>query len=541
MSSDCIALSAIPHTTRLFRSYAEGGSALPGELRDFYAAGPQSRAWEKEPLAKKHADPAAVATLLEEQNRRWGASEATLANIDRLRKGARAVVTGQQVTLFGGPLYSLLKAATAVRLAAEASEHGTPHVPIFWLATEDHDFPEVNTASFPERNGVTTLHLSDAPEGARPVGGWVPGAGTKNEGLGAALEQAATLLGDSWALDLLRESYAAGASLAEAFARLYLKLFADYGLVVVDASSRAWHGLAAPVLASAIETAEELHDALVTRSAELEAGGFHAQVLVAEHSSLLFLLDKDGHRVALRRIEGGTFVASGEQWTEATLLELLREAPERLSANALLRPVVQDYLLPTAAYVGGPAEIAYFAQSQVLYERLLGRTTPILPRLSATLVERPVARLLERYELSVPDVWRSAEELALRLGARAMPVERKQKLAAAGNTLDKELAALLEHAQAVDAGLGHSAEIAANKMRYQMNRLRRLMARYSLERDEALEKHADMLTTHLYPNGGLQERTLAALYFVAKEGPGLMGRLVEEASDRCPGHRVITL
>lgn len=534
MSSDCIALSAIPHTTKLFRSYADSGVELPAELRGFYAAAPQSRAWEKQPLAAGHADPNAVADLLLEQNRRLGASEATLANIERLRKGARAVVTGQQVTLFGGPLYSLLKAATAVRLAEEASTAGTPHVPIFWLATEDHDFPEVNTASFPEKTGVTTLHVSDAPEGARPVGAWAPGAA-----LEATLEQATAELGDSWATDLLRESYTAGATLADAFAKLYLKLFADYGLIVVDASSRAWHALAVPVLTDAIEKCGELHAGLIARGEELVAAGFHAQVLVAEHSSLLFLLDKDGHRVALRRGKDGTFTASGEQWTAATLIELLRESPERLSANALLRPVMQDYLLPTAAYVGGPAEIAYFAQSQVLYEALLGRTTPVLPRLSATLVERPVARLLERYELSVPDVWRG--DLALRLGARAMPVETKTKLAAAGSTLDRELTELLEHANDIDAGLGHSAEIAANKMRYQMNRLRRLMARYSLERDEAFEKHAATLTTHLYPDEMLQERKLASLYFVAKEGPGLVERLVDEAADRCPGHRVITL
>ncbi len=490
-------------------------------------------------LATKHADAAAVAELLEEQNRRLGASEATLKNIDRLREGARAVVTGQQVTLFGGPLYSLLKAATAVKLAAEASGSGVPHVPIFWLATEDHDFAEVNAVSFPQAHGVTTLHLSDAPEGARPVGGWVPGA-EKGGGLQAAIEQAAAELGESWALDVLKESYAAGATLADAFGKLYLKLFAEYGLIVVDASSRAWHALAAPVLGSAIEKSDALHTALVARSEQLEAAGFHAQVLVGAKSSLLFLLDEAGHRVALRR-EGEIFIASGEQWTKAQLLELLREAPERLSPNALLRPVVQDYLLPTAAYVGGPAEIAYFAQSQVAYEQLLGRTTPILPRLSATLVERPVARLLERYELSVPDVWHSADELGLRLGARKMPVESKQKLAAAGNTLDRELTALLEQAAAVDAGLAHSAEIAANKMRYQMNRLRRLMARFSLEREEGLKGHAEMLTTHLYPQGGLQERLLASLYFVAKEGPGLVERLVDEAADRCPGHRVITL
>jgi bacillithiol biosynthesis cysteine-adding enzyme BshC len=516
-------------------------------MREYYAQAPQSLAWESRKLPERRADIGAVADLLAAQNRRWGAGDKTLENIAKLKAGARAVVTGQQVSLFGGPLYSLLKAATAVKLAEEASQRGVPHVPVFWLATEDHDFAEVNAASFPEKisnsdksgaeHRVATLHLCDTPKSPVPVGGWVPG-----DCMEEPLAQVAALLGDSWATDLLREAYAPGTSLADSFARLYVKLFAAHGLIVMDASGRDFHALARPVLAQALRESSQLHDALVARSEALVAAGFHAQVLVSEYSSLLFLTDAgNGARTALKRAGDGEFVIPGRRLSVTEVERILQETPERVSANALLRPVMQDYLLPTAAYVGGPAEIAYFAQSAVLYQAILGGVTPVLPRLSATLVERGVQRLLERHELSVRQTWTTTEDLALRLGARAMPVEAKKRLAAAGDAAGKELAALLEYAAGVDAGLAHSAEIAANKIRYQRERLRRLMAKFELERDATLEHHAEALTTNLYPAGVLQERKLAGIYFAARQGPELIDRLVAEAADRCPGHKVIVL
>jgi uncharacterized protein YllA (UPF0747 family) len=227
----------------------------------------------------------------------------------------------------------------------------------------------------------------------------------------------------------------------------------------------------------------------------------------------------------------GEWQAGKKTYSEAALLDILEHEPERLSPNALLRPVFQDAILPTSAYVGGPAEIAYFAQSQVLYERILGRTTPVLPRLSATLIEPAIAEVLAQHELSLTDVITlRPEELALRLGARAMPIENKLKLAAAGNALDAELSELTAYLRSLDEGLGRSAEIAASKMRYQMNRLRRLGANYQLQREASLRRHAD---------AHLQERLIGAAWFLARYGEGLASLLVEHAAQECPGHKGI--
>ncbi len=312
----------------------------------------------------------------------------------------------------------------------------------------------------------------------------------------------------------------------------------------MDAATREFHALGAPVLRSAIERAAELEAALLARTRELESAGYHAQVLVTPGHSLLFLLDAETRaRLPLRRIAEGNWKAGTHLYTTADLLEILASEPERLSPNALLRPLFQDTILPTAAYIGGPAEVAYFAQSAVLYTELLGRITPILPRLSATLIEPAIASALASHELDLQQVIdaKTTDALALRLGARAMPIEGKRKLAAVGNAMDTELTSLTEYMTAMSPDLGRSAGISANKMRYQMNRLRRMAATFELQKEASLKKHATAILLSLYPEGHLQERLLGGIWFLARYGDTLPDLLIEHAAQECPGHRVLYL
>jgi len=296
-------------------------------------------------------------------------------------------------------------------------------------------------------------------------------------------------------------------------------------------------------LLAAIEQVDELDAGLLARSKELEAAGYHAQVLVTPGHSLLFLIDEAGARVPLRRTAEGEWKAGSRVFAAEELLAILESAPERLSPNALLRPVFQDCILPTAAYVGGPAEIAYFAQSAVVYEKILGRVTAVLPRLSATLIEPAIAQTMDSHEVGLTQVFeaKTVEALALRLGARAMPIEGKRKIAAVGNAMDAELNALTEYMTAMSADLGRAAGVSASKMLYQMNRLRRMAAEFEVQKSTSLKKHATAIMLHLLPEEHLQERLLAGVYFVARYGEGLAELLVEHAGQECPGHRVIRL
>ncbi len=540
-SAECYPITVLPHVSALYQAYlgigaGESGGPVGAWYGQGLAGGAFGSGWMGRPVAGG-GNRARLATALEMQARSFGAGEATLANVARIGDGARAVVTGQQVGLLGGPLLVLEKAATAIVRAQEATARtGVDHVPLFWLATEDHDLAEVDQVTLLTKTTVETLRAGIKSDGA-PVGGVVLG-----DEINAVVAQAQELLGWAPVAELLGECYRPGATLGAAFGRLISRIFAEQGLVVMDGSSRELHSLGATTLQYAIENAEALESELVARSAELEAAGFHAQVKVADGMSLLFLISEvDGakHRVSLRRTAEG-WKAGRESYSTAELLSLLEAEPERISPNALLRPVFQDTILPVAAYVGGPAEIAYWAQSGVVYERVLGAVTPVLPRLTATLLEPAIAAVMAKDEVQLPDALRSADELAMRLGARAMPIELKRRLAATGNAMESEIGSLIAYLGGMDASLGRSAEVSSSKMHYQMNRLRRLAARAELEKEESLRKHASAITLNVFPDGHPQERVIAGVWYLARY-EGLVNRLMEAARGMCGGHAIVRL
>ncbi|MES2392048.1 MAG: bacillithiol biosynthesis cysteine-adding enzyme BshC [Acidobacteriota bacterium] len=552
MNAECISIAGLPGTTALFRDYAEvaANAAVAERLRRWYPTDPFSMEWAERSPVLDEAHRGKLADALKAEAVGCGASEAAFANIEKLRAGAAAVVTGQQVGLFGGPLLTLLKAATAIRKAQEATRvSGREHVPVFWLATEDHDLAEVDQLALLKKAEVETLRLGLREDKPLPVGALALDGGTA-EGratLEAQLERASELLAWAPAAEWLREAYAPGQTMGGGFGRLLAKVFAEYGLVVIDAASRAFHALGARALRAGIEQADALEAALLERTAELEGAGYHAQVLIAAGHSLVFLIDAEtGARLPLRRVtEAGASLwkAGTRTYETAELLAILESEPERLSPNALLRPVFQDCVLPTAAYVGGPAEVAYFAQSAVVYQAVLGRVTPVLPRLSATLIEPAIAQVMATHEVSLEQLFeeKTVDALALRLGARALPIEAKRKLAAVGNAMEKELTALGEYMSAMSDDLGKNAEVSASKMRYQMDRLRRMAAQFEVQKETSLKKHATAIMLNLFPAGGLQERLIGGVWFLARYGETLPALLVEHAAQECPGHRVIKL
>jgi bacillithiol biosynthesis cysteine-adding enzyme BshC len=534
LHTECFPITVLPHLSRLFTDYAESRAPLP-----YYPLSPYSQEWALQPSPIDPAIRARVADLLTAQNRSFGAGEKTFANIEQLQNGAGAVVTGQQVTLFGGPLFTLFKTATVIRKAQDATAAGDPHVPIFWLATEDHDIEEADHVALPSRRELHTLELTlEGNSHHASVGELKLGSGIR-----AVLDQAMELLGPGPFFDVLEEFYKPDATFAEAFGHLISRTFAAYGLIVIDAAGRDFHALGAPVLRRAILQTDELHAALIERDKELAAAGYHSQVLVGPQSSLLFLIDAETRaRLPLRRKDNGEWTAGKRAYSTNDLLAILEAEPERFSPNALFRAVFQDFILPTSAYIGGPAEIAYFAQSQVIYEKVLGRVTPVLPRLSATLIEPAIAEVLDRHEVSLPDVLSMRpEELAQRLGARSLPIEGKKKLAAAGNALDDELKNVTEWMHSLDGGLGRSADVAASKMRYQMNRLRRLAANFQLQKEASIRRHVDALYLSLCPDNHPQERAVGAAFFLSRYGDDFIDFLIENAAQECPGHKALYL
>src|SRR5580765_8016782 len=480
-----------------------------------------------------------VSDILERQHRVWGASEKTLANIARLRAGASAAVTGQQVGLLGGPVFSIYKALTAVKLAEEATAAGQDTVPVFWIATNDHDLAEVNHTALPGSN-ATLQALATASRGVEdaPVG-----TIHFSDEITAVVQSAAEILGDSPATDLLRESYRPGETLGSAFARLFARLFADWGVILLDPSDRELHAIAGPVYAAAIERAPQLDEALLARGKALEQAGYHQQVKVTPSSTLLFAI-KDGARTPIhRRLNGNSteFLMGDATVSQDDLLRQIAVTPENFSPNVLLRPIVQDTLLPTLCYTGGAAEVAYFAQAAVVYQVLKGHVTPILPRFSATVVEPKVQGLLERYALTLPDLFDGEEALREKIAARILPVELQKAFDRAGATLDASLTAVREALIKLDKTLAEAADNASSKMQHQLETLRGRAARAELRQSELAARHAQQLSVSLYPNKTLQEREIAGIYYIARHGTDFLRDVYINLHPDCHDHQVINL
>lgn len=539
MRAQCLPFQKIPHSTRLFLDYLSYAPAI----HEFYPRSPVFSEWFQDEAARVNYDDARrarVSDILERQNRAWNASAKTLTNIDRLRRGALATVTGQQVGLFGGPLFSIFKALTAVKLADEATAAGVDCVPIFWLATEDHDLAEINhtallsESGLPERLQVESHGVEDAPVGAVRFGPEIE----------PAVERAAWLLGDSEVTAWLREAYRPGKTLGSAFGRLFARLFGGWGVIVLDPADQEFHELAKPLFRAAIERAPELDEALLTRGKTLEAAGYHAQVKVTPATTLLFQV-KDGTRTVVRRktngANGSEFLVGAERVPRAEMLDRIERAPEQFNPNVLLRPVVQDYLLPTLAYTGGAAEVAYFAQVAVVYEKLSGRVTPVLPRFSATLVEAKPQRLLERYALELPDLFHGPEKLRELIAQRTLPSDLQQRFDEAKSSLERSLSAVRESLTRLDSTLTDAATHAEAKMQYQLGQLQARAARAELGRNEVITRHAESLSSALFPNKVLQEREIAGVTYLARYGMDLLRNLYDTIHTGCHDHQVIEI
>ena len=540
MKAQCLPFSQIPHTTRLFADFL----AWSPKIQAFYPRSPHFHEWVKDETSRLRYDAAKrkrVAEVLKRQNQKWNASAKTLENLDRFSAGACAVVTGQQVGFLGGPAFSLYKALTAIKLAEEARAAGADCVPVFWLATEDHDLEEVSSVSLPGADGsLQTLTapmagLSEAPVGTVRLG---PGADQ-------TVAEAVGLLGESDITTLLKDCYREGETLGEAFARLLTQLLAQWGVILLDASDPALHEIARPIYRAAIERAAELDAALLERGKALEDAGYHQQVKVTNSSTLLFTLS-DGARVAIHRQgesagAGPEFVIGEKKISPAELLQRIDSAPHLFSPNVLLRPVVQDYLLPTLAYTGGAAEVAYFAQAGVVYQTLIGRVTPTIPRFSATIVESKPQALLERYELGWRDLVQGQEAVLQQIAGRALPGELQAAFDDAGARVNESFSRIRELLEQLDKTLVEAANNAAGKVHHQLEGLRARAARAELRQSEVLERHARLLSNALYPNKELQEREFAGIYFVARYGREFLSQLYDTMKIDCLDHQVISV
>jgi bacillithiol synthase len=522
----------LPHQPKLFLEYLDHFE----KVKPFYVHPPAMAAVTRAARKLDYPDERReqVASILRQQNIALGAGEETLSNLERLERGAVAVVSGQQVGLFTGPAYSVYKALTAIQIAEELTRGGIPAVPIFWMATEDHDLDEVRHSTWFDRGKLVRFELPAAAEG-RPVGRILLGAQVE-----PFVQEAAELLanqGSDLLAQYLTESYRAEETYGSAFGKLFVRLFAEHGLILMDPLDGGLHKIAAPLYQHALADRDALNEKLLQRGKELDRAGFDAQVKVTARSTLLFHL-ADGVRQVVTA-NGGKFQAGEKTWAREELVHMTHREPENFSPNALFRPVVQDYLLPTAGYIAGPAEIAYFAQSEVVYRHLLGRMPVMLPRAGFTLVDAKANKLLRKYDLAVEDVWSGSQDLRHKMERRSVSSALAKEFERDQKQIAKMLTQLGKKIERLDPTLKGTVERARTRIEFQMDKLRRKAGRAQDQKTGIISAHEHYLESLLYPHKGPQERDLCLLPFLARWGAGGLSELQKHSTGKKIGHHFI--
>ena len=545
LQTESIPFSAIPHQSKLFIDYQNN----PRSLKKYYPNAVDSHTKIadriKDVLASYKTDRDILCDVLLEMNGGCSAPQKTLDNIKLLKeKETVAVVSGQQAGLFTGPLYTIYKALSAVKLAECLKGRGHKAVPIFWIATEDHDFLEVSNAFVLDKHNVLT-EMRNEPK--RCYDNLPVGYVKNDDSIKGTIEELFAALPHTEFTDQLRDmmesSWRPGIDYGEAFGKMLTKIIGHYGLILLCPLDERLKKIAAPVYVEAIRKSDEIVSALQKRSDELTNDGYHAQVLVADDYFPLFYQAKDKTRHALKKTAEGTYRTQGidREFTLDELAALAETEPWRFSPSVVLRSVVQDYLLPTVAYFGGAAEIAYFAQSAEVYRILNRPVTTILHRQSFTLVESKQSKTLKKYGIGLLDLFKGEEVLIPEIVEGFLNKELAQLFAEVEENIDTELTRLDQNLIEVDTTLAENLDNRRKKILYHINAMKRKFHFAQINKDETAKKQMESLFASLLPRKSLQERTLNISVILNKYGNYAIDWIYDSIDLDDKGHRIIYL
>jgi bacillithiol synthase len=529
-----------PWIRRLAADYAYDFRAVA----PFFAGDPSDRGAWADAISRVHQHEygrAEIARVVAaQQDRRHAPPRAREAAARLADRATVAVVTGQQAGLFGGPVFTLLKALTALKLAEQVSrDHGVPAAAVFWIDAEDHDWEEVRSVTvYDSELGLRTVSLPPRPgAGPAPVATVV-----LDDAVLAALAELEQILPATnfraSLVDRLRRAYVPGIGVAEAFGRWLEDVLGERGLVVYDSSDPASKPLVSAVFARELSMPGQTVKLAALAGSDLVARGYHAQVHAQDDSLALFHLD--GGRRGIRQ-QDGLFVVGDRQYPAAALVEQATTRPAGFSPNVLLRPVVQDTLFPTICYVAGPNELAYLGQLRGVYDHF-GVPMPLMyPRASATILDSSAARFLNKYKLSL-EALQPRDEAALNdLLRTQIPAAVEDALTQASEAIEARMARVIQALPTLDPTLEGAARSTLGRMQHDLQTLRGKIIQAAKRRDETLRRqfvHAQALA---FPGGHPQERTIGFVSFLNEYGPALVNRLDEELPLDLGRHWIVTI
>lgn len=529
-----IPFSQIPKTSKFFLDYLEENP----KVSKFYP----NRFRIKEDFAKVISAKAKEEILREElvegllsENKSLGATEKTITNVKLLgEENTFAVVTGQQMGIFLGPLYTTYKTLTTVKLC-EKLKIWFPDknfVPVFWMETEDHDFAEASKNYFLNQQGnLFEANYKNAPDKKIPVGSL-----EFSQEILEITNEIFSQIGDTEFSETLKkyvsESYSVGNTFAEAFGSLFHKLFGELGVVTINPHDTFWKKNSVAFFETAINKNEEIAQKLEQAKKEIEAEGFSPQIVTQkENSNLFLLLEQERHKIIR---EDETFSLSGreENFTKEELLSLSDVTPNLFVTNVALRPLYQDFLLPTVAYVGGPSEVAYFAQILKLYP-IFEITAPIIfPRNSVLLVEKRIERLLGKLGVELTDSFRNEDEFVKAILEKLGETPEKM-ISTFSEKITEEFSKLKNSLTQIDPVLEGLSSKSLDKALHQFNVLAQKASNSYKRKNETTVSQAKKISSAIFPNSTPQERVLSLLSFLNKYGLNLTERIAEDLDPFC--------
>jgi bacillithiol synthase len=525
---------------RLAADYAFDFSSLA----PFYSGDPSTfAAWaEAIQRTRAYARPNAQVAdvIVNEQQRRHAPARAIEAARQLADPRTVAVVTGQQAGLFGGPLYTLLKALTAIRIAEQVSrDHRVSVVPIFWIDAEDHDWNEVrSTTVFNDNLEPVTISLPPHTSAdASPVG--IIGL---DDSILAALDELERVLPSTEfkpaLLTALRKTYAPGAGMADAFGCWLEQLLGDRGLVVYNSADSAAKPLVAQLFSRELSMPGQTARLAGTAGSNLTSRGYHSQVQLADDGLALFHLD--GSRKPIRR-QDGQFIVGDQRLPPDTLVKEALERPAAFSPNVLLRPVVQDAIFPTICYVAGPSELAYLGQLRGVYEHF-GVPMPLMyPRASATLVDSGAMRFLTKYQVPLEALQPQDEAALNALLKSQIPAEIETAFSHASSTIETAMTRVTNAMPLLDPTLEGAARTTLGRMRHDLETLHGKTIQAAKRRDETLRRQFVRARALAFPQGHPQERVIGFVSFLNQYGPALVERLEDELPLDIGRHWIVSI
>jgi bacillithiol biosynthesis cysteine-adding enzyme BshC len=516
-----------------------------GSVSRFFAGDPRDRRAWADVIARAQGHSRAradIARVLAAQQQHRGAPSAA-------REAARAladadtvvIVTGQQAGLFGGPLFTLLKAATAMKLAAHVErEHGVRAIPVFWIDAEDHDWDEVRSCTvLDDAMTPRTVALPPRPHGADPV----PAAAiTLGEPVRGVVDELDRILPKSefheQLVSDLRSVYRPDVTMVEAFGTWLERVLGPHGLVVFDASDADAKPLARDVFVRELTVPGETARLAALAGAELVARGYHSQAQVHDDAPALFRLDDGRHAV---RRQDTQLVIGERSYAPDTLLHEAEERPSGFSPNVLLRPIVQDTLFPTICYVAGPNELAYLAQLRSVYRHFDVPMPIMFPRASATILDSAAFRFISKYSLPI-DALHAQDEAALNALLKSqIPAVVEQSLADAGMAIERAMERVVEAMPALDPTLEGTARSTLGRMQHDLHTLHGKAIQAAKRRDETLRRQFIRTRALAFPSGHPQERTINIVWFLNQYGPATVQRLMDELPLDVGHHWVVAI